>query len=492
MHGRGQPRDAGVQTPARRLLSGLSGRLLAFTAIIIMLIEVVIFVPSLASFQRTWLQDKVNSAGLALLAVQEARDSPMMEAVHRDLLERVGVARAELRQRPGSVVIVLATSENAIGVEPRRIDLRRNSWFASIRDAFAVLFSRPGGFIEAVAQAQNRSDEVVAILLMQDALRADLLAFAERIFSLSLLISALTAGLVYFALDRTIVRPIQRLTEQILRFRDSPQDNSTMIRPSGRGDELGQAEVALAEMEHAVRSALTQQQRLAALGAAVARLAHDLRNSLATAQIVSDRLASSDDPKVRLVAPRLERALLRASKLAEAALRYGKAEEPPPRMEPVGLAAALAEAAADALAGFPQVPFFNQVGGDVIIRADRDQLHRILVNLMRNAAQAMTAETDEDEPAPRPPRLGATAHFEHGMARIRIEDAGPGLPAAMKAKLFQPFSSAHRGEGSGLGLAIARELARSQGGDLELAASGPDGAAFDLRLPLAHTAASVA
>ncbi|MBY0447657.1 MAG: hypothetical protein K2P95_03120, partial [Hyphomonadaceae bacterium] len=341
MHGRGQPRDAGVETPARRLLSGLSGRLLAFTAIIIMLVEVVIFVPSLASFQRTWLQDKVNSAGLALLAVQEARDSPVMESVHRDLLERVGVARAELRQRPGSVVIVLSTSENAVGVEPRRIDLRRNSWFASIRDAFAVLFSRPGGFIEAVAQAQNRSDEVVAILLMQDALRADLLEFAERIFSLSLLISAVTAGLVYIALGLTIVRPIQRLTEQILRFRDSPQDNSTMIRPSGRGDEIGQAEVALAEMEHAVRSALTQQQRLAALGAAVARLAHDLRNSLATAQIVSDRLASSDDPKVRLVAPRLERALLRASKLAEAALRYGKAEEPPPRMEPVGLAAAL-------------------------------------------------------------------------------------------------------------------------------------------------------
>ncbi|MBY0448803.1 MAG: ATP-binding protein, partial [Hyphomonadaceae bacterium] len=144
------------------------------------------------------------------------------------------------------------------------------------------------------------------------------------------------------------------------------------------------------------------------------------------------------------------------------------------------------------LAGFPQVPFFNQVGGDVTIRADRDQLHRILVNLMRNAAQAMTAETDEDEPPPRPPRLSATAHFERGMARIRIEDAGPGLPAAMKAKLFQPFSSAHRGEGSGLGLAIARELARSQGGDLELASSGPDGAAFDLLLPLAHTAASVA
>lgn len=492
MHGRDQPQHAGVGTRARRLLSGLSGRLLAFTAIIIMLVEIVIFVPSLAAFQRNWLQDKVNSAGLALLAVQEARDSAMMEAVHRDLLERVGVARAELQQRPGSVAIVLAASDTPAATAPRRIDLRRDQWFASIGDAFGVLLSRPGGYIQAVAQAENSSDEVVSILLMQDTLRADLMHFAERIFLLSLLISLVTAGLVYFALDRTIVRPIQRLTEQILRFRDSPQDNSHMIDPSGRRDEIGQAELALAEMEHAVRSALTQQQRLAALGSAVARLAHDLRNSLATAQIVSDRLASSDDPKVRLVAPRLERALLRASKLAEAALRYGKAEEPPPRMEPIALAAALAEAAADALAGFPQVPFFNQVGGDLAIRADRDQLHRILVNLMRNAAQAMTAEPETDEPAPRPPRLSATAHAERGMARIRIEDAGPGLPPAMKAKLFQPFSSAHRGDGSGLGLAIARELARSQGGDLELAASSPEGAAFDLLLPLAHADAAVA
>jgi hypothetical protein len=358
-------------------------------------------------------------------------------------------------------------------------------------DAFSALFSPKGAYLRAVAAAEGRPGEVVEVVLVQDPLRRDMLRFAQRIFALSLLISAVTAGLVYFALDRSIVGPIQSLTQQILRLRDSPQDNSRSVHPSGRRDEIGHAEIALAEMEQAVRGALTQQQRLAALGAAVARLAHDLRNSLATAQIVSDRLSASEDPKVRLVAPRLERALLRASKLAEAALRYGKAEEPPPRIEPVALAAALAEAAADALAGFPQVPFFNQIGSDVTILADRDQLHRILVNLMRNAAQAMTAEPDEDDPAPRPPRLSATAYPDHGKARIRIEDVGPGLPNAMKAKLFQPFSSAQRGEGAGLGLAIARELARSQGGDLELAASGPEGAAFDLLLPLTPAPAPV-
>jgi len=486
-----------------RVAGSLSGRLLLLTAMIIMMAEIVIFVPSLAAFHRNWLTDKVQAAELALMSVAAAEDRDGMGAVRSRLLQRTGIAKVALMPDPeragaapraATVELAMAPlsgsglSESRLSDSGRipTVDLRDHRPLNSISAAFRSLFAPDGARLRAIGPAAEFPDQQVEIVLVQDALRQEMHSFVQRIFALSVLISLITAGLVYYALDRSIVRPIQSLTRQILVFRDRPEDVSRAIRPSGRTDEIGQAEAALSEMEQAVRTALTQQQRLAALGAAVARLAHDLRNSLATAQIVSDRLTASEDPKVRLVAPRLEKAILRASRLAEAALRYGRAEEPPPQIERVALAAALAEAAGDSLAPFPQVPFYNQVGSDVQVLADREHLHRILSNLMRNAAQAMTREPeDDDDPPLPPPRLTATAHQEGERIRMTLSDVGPGLPAAVVNKLFLPFSTAQRADGTGLGLAIAKELARAQGGDLLLSGSGSEGAAFDLLLPAA-------
>lgn len=487
--------DAGRKAPnliRDRIAGSLSGRLLLLTVMIIMLAEIVIFVPSLAGFHRDWLRNRLQSAELALLSVEAAGDaSSAMVSLHSRLLQRSGVARVVLHEASpsgaeaeavGADAMVL-TVQDAVERPQALVSLRNHRPLTSMQAALSSLFARSGATVRAVGDAAEYPGQTVEVWLVQDSLRLEMLRFVRRIFALSVLISLITAGLVYYALDRSIVRPIQNLTRQIVLFRDRPEDVSSAIRPSDRLDEIGQAEVALSQMEHAVRTALTQQQRLAALGSAVARLAHDLRNSLATAQIVSDRLTSSEDPKVRLVAPRLEKAILRASRLAEAALRYGRTEEPPPQIERVPLAAALAEAAGDSLAPFPQVPFYNLVGADVHVAADRDHLHRILSNLMRNAAQAMLREPDEDDPPPPAPKLAAAAHQEEGRIRLTLSDVGPGLPSAVLGKLFQPFSAAQRDEGAGLGLAIARELARSLGGDLQLASSGPDGTAFDLILP---------
>lgn len=472
-----------------RVFGGLSGRLLLLTAMVVMLAEIVIFVPSLASFHRNWLADKLQSSELALLSVQAADGGATMVGLHSRLLERYGIAKVVLRRDTGEVDAQLPPdmelSMHAVPeVGPLRIvDLRSHHPLTAIRAAFGSLFANPHTQLRVVGDAVEFPGSRIEFMLVQDALQKEMTAFVRRIFALSVVLSLVTAGLVHYTLDRSIVRPIQSLTRQIMVFRDQPEDVSRAIQLSGRKDEIGQAEVALGEMEQAVRTALTQQQRLAALGSAVARLAHDLRNSLATAQIVSDRLTASDDPKVRMVAPRLERALLRASRLAEAALRYGRTDEPPPQIERVALAEALAEAAGDSLAPFPSVPFYNLVGGDVHIAVDRDYLHRILSNLMRNAAQAMTREPDEDDEPQPPPKLTAAAHQEGSRVRLTISDVGPGLPSAVMTRLFQPFSTAQRDDGTGLGLAIAKELARVMGGDLVLSSSTSQGTAFELILP---------
>jgi signal transduction histidine kinase len=282
---------------------------------------------------------------------------------------------------------------------------------------------------------------------------------------------------VYGALTLAFVRPMRALTQAIERFRDAPEDASISFVHSARADEIGRAERAGAAMAEQIRASLRQRERLAALGAAVARISHDLRNMLATAQIVADRLAQSEDPRVRAAAPRLERAIGRAAGLASSALAYGRAEEAAPVLRPIRLAEACAEAAGDGLAGFGELPCRMDVADDVIVVADADHLHRILVNLLRNAAQAMDGRARQG--------MGVciSAAREGALIALDIADRGPGVPEGARERLFAPFVSADRAHGgAGLGLAIARELARAMGGDVELARSDAEGATFRVTL----------
>ncbi len=479
----GSPPQSGAHPiGAVRFFRSLSGRLLMLTVLFVMLAEMVTFVPSLAAFHRNWLSERAESAEIALGSLEDAPTDALSELLQSNLLMLAGVRYVALMRADGSAPIQLASMSDLVPTDLPTVDLRRHMPMPAIETAFATLFSRPGDMIRVINTSKHFPEGLVETIVVQDQLRQDMLAFGERVLALSLIISFITGGLVFYSLNRSFVRPMKELVNHISAFRERPDDASRVLRPSGRRDEIGRAEHALADMEHQVRAALGQQQRLAALGAAVARLAHDLRNSLATAQVVSERLGVSDDPKVRLVAPRLERAIARAGRLAEAALRYGRADEAPPQMERTPLAAAVAEAAGDALAGFPAVMFNNRIGTDLTVQVDREYLHRILVNLIRNGAQAMTAAQDTLKSHELPMKFSASAYLDvdNNCVRMSLADTGPGLPEAAKARLFEPFSAVQRADSTGLGLAIARELARAQGGDLTLTSSGPEGAVFDL------------
>mgnify|MGYP001029464504 CR=1 FL=1 len=143
-----------------------------------------------------------------------------------------------------------------------------------------------------------------------------------RILGLSIVISLITAGAVYFSLQWLLVRPMRRITGGMARFQEDPEDETRIIVPAARADELGIAERQLAVMQRDVRAALVQKQRLATLGAAVAKINHDLRNSLATAMLVHDRLADIDDPEVQKVTPRLFAAIDAAVGLCRQTLNY--------------------------------------------------------------------------------------------------------------------------------------------------------------------------
>jgi len=310
-------------------------------------------------------------------------------------------------------------------------------------------------------------------------LKAGLWRFSKRVFAAGLLVSTLVGGVIYAALAVIFVAPMRRLARSMIRFRDEPEDPTRTIRPSGRRDEIGEAEQALGELQEQVRQALGQKAHLAALGSAVATINHDLRNVLTTAQLVSDRLAQNPDPQVRTQAERLVRAIDRGVRLAEEVLRFGRTEERPAARELVTLRPLLEEAFTDAAAAASAPTGLDlQVSDAVRVLGDGEHLHRIFLNLMRNAVLAMEAQKDRANPG----MIRLSVRDQDDFIAIDVADDGPGLPPRVQDSLFQPFAASESRNGSGLGLSIARELARAQGGDVALVETGSTGTVFEVRL----------
>ena len=293
----------------------------------------------------------------------------------------------------------------------------------------------------------------------------------------------LTTGVgavVYLSLNLFLVRPMQRITDAMERFRADPEDPEARVPLSGRRDEIGRAEAELDRMQADLRAALNSRARLAALGEAVAKINHDLKNMLTSAQIASERLAALKDPKVSQALPRLERALDRAVKLASGVLAYGKTQEAAPEPRPVPLAAAIEAAAEEARLAERGVA--AELSGRRR-RAGHRRPRPAAPHPGQPAAQRPRGDRAPGGPQAPGPHRGHRWSGPADASLVRLTDNGPGVPERVRERLFQPFAGSGRPDSTGLGLAIARELAQAHGGDLTLADTGPKGSTFELRLP---------
>jgi len=455
---------------------GLSARLLTLTILFVAFGGALSLPPTLAAFEEQWLLDRVRAAELASLAPDVAPDRKVSEQLKSELLRGAGVE------------IVAISNDNTrrlVFSGPRQI---RAPYLVDLRGGvgldllapFRTLFSPPDSRMRVMAAPRFRSSIDFVEFVAPDAeLKKALVGYLWRVILIIAFVSATAGVLVYLTLNFFLVRPMQRITYAMERFRADPDDPRARVPLSGRRDEIGRAESELDLMQADLRAALNSRARLAALGEAVAKINHDLKNMLTSAQIASERLAALKDPKVTQALPRLERALDRAVKLASGVLTYGKSQESPPEARAVLLAPAVEAAAEEARLSEEGVRLVNQVRARDQVFADPDQLHRILVNLMRNAREAI--EHQEERAAPGAVKVAVA--YPDGLSVIRVADNGPGVPERARERLFQPFAGSGRPGGAGLGLAIARELAQGHGGDLALAESGTEGAAFEVRLP---------
>jgi signal transduction histidine kinase len=431
-----------------------------------------------AGFRTTWLLQRGQAAQIAALAVEAAPDGRVSEELSRQLLESAQVVSVAVQAQDFRGEILPPAIE--IGGELIPIDMRNQSLVDGVVGVFEHLLAPRGRFLRIIVEPALTRDETMEVIVPEAALRRALVAFSRTLLVFSVLVAAVVGGLVYFAIYRLVVRPMDRLTDGIERFANAPEGGD--IDPaSGGSDEITRANVALRSMQKTVSAAFRQRKRLAELGEAVAKINHDLRNSLAAAQIVSEGLAQSEDPRVKRAAPRLERAIQRAVNLAEATLSHARAEPAEPNLTQVNLVSTLDEAASEGLAGCGEIDWKIEAPGAVNAIVDADHVHRIVANLVRNAGRAI----HEQKARTTPGRISARVFREGANAIVEIADNGPGIPANIATRLFQPFAGSGSRGGAGLGLAIARELARGMKGELEMASNTECGAVFRLRVPAA-------
>jgi signal transduction histidine kinase len=446
---------------------GLSGKLLLLTILFVMLAEVLIFVPSMSNFRRNFLQERLNAAQIAALSAEAAPNRQIPKMLRDELLRSASVRAVALKRNEMRLLVLEAEQMKMVA---DTYDLRETSWTKLIMDALKVFVAEPGRTIRITGVPSLAVGDFIEVVLDERPLQQAIYRFAVNIAGLSLIISAITAALVYVALNALLVRPMRRLTGNMLAFSKNPEDARLIITPSARRDEIGTAERELAGMQEELLGTLRQKNHLAALGLAVSKINHDLRNILANAQIISDHLGTIDDPTVQRLTPRLIGSLDRAIRLCSDTLHYGRAKESRPECKRFPLLPLVTEVAdANGLPVEGEIDWRCTMPGDIEVLADRDQLYRVLANLMRNARQAIEEKRLAGDPATPPDAVIATARQLDGETVIEIADSGPGIPEKARAALFEAFRSTTRRGGSGLGLAIAAEILRAHGGSIELA-----------------------
>ena len=461
--------------PKRSRRLGLSGKLLLLTIPLVMIAEVLIYVPAIANFWTNRLNDRLAAANTAALVLDAAPSGMVPDSLARQILTSINARGVAIKM--GQQRRLLASADLPASID-HDFDMRDMTVWSSIVNSLKMMTETGDHTMRVIGPAPGRA-QFIEVVTDEKPLRRAMYRFSRNLLGVSLLLAVLTAALVYLALHFLFVRPMRRLTASLVGFHENPESVARIIVPSSRSDEIGVAERELADMQRDLVSMLHQKSRLAALGLAVSKINHDLHNLLASSQLLSDQLASVPDPRVQRFAPKLMRSLERAIAFCQSTLSYGKVQEPAPDRRLVAVEPVVAEVRETAgLSPDASITWVAAIERGLKIDADPDQLFRVLLNLVRNAAQALDSLSGDVGVR----QIRITGRREGSVTILEVSDTGPGVPAKVREHLFEAFRGAGRPGGSGLGLAIAAELVRAHDGDIQLV-EGTLGATFRITIP---------
>ena len=452
----------------------LSARVFWLTVSIIFVVDILVMMPGMGREWQNCLNNKVTQAAeVAVTVISGPAAGNFANAQTRDALSSLS-GTIGITLMGGVKPISILPVSTSLQLDPN-VDLDRVSLWQSAWQADREVLGLCAAYLPVNAAFPLGSDPRIQIVISARPLIAHLRGYVAQTVTYSVIVAALTGGLVYAALDRLLVKPMRIMTADIVAFRRDPEHArlSGLKWLSRKGDdEISRAAHELVIMQDELRTALWRNAQLAALGTAIAKMSHDLRNILGSALLVAGRFRSHGDPAIKQASALLISSMERAVELVTRTVDSADGRPPPVSRSPVVLRELVDEVADFIRQGGTGMAIENQVPGSLVLPLDRNQMYRVLANLLRNAAEAQAG------------RATLTTEDEHGVSQLVVTDDGHGLPRKALAGLFRPFAGSGRNRGTGLGLAIARDLIRAHGGDLRLRKTGPDGTEFIMSLPI--------
>jgi signal transduction histidine kinase len=450
----------------------LSARVFWLTVTIIFAVDFLLLMPGLGRQWRYCLENGVTQAEAAVLAIAGQPSIHSLNPQARDALsKRLGIVAITLMS--GSQATAILPAGTALRMDPE-VDFDRVGSWQSVWQADRAVLGLCAPFLPVSATLPTGADTPIEVIISTRPMVAHLRRYVARMLKYSVILAVLTGGLVYAALHRLLVKPMRMMTADIVAFRRDPEyaQLSGLKWLSRRGDdEISGAARELLAMQDELRTALWRSAQLAALGTAIAKFNHDLRNILHSALLVAGRLQTNDDPTIMRASSSLISLIEQAVELVTQTMESAGGRPPSVSRSPVALRDLVDEVADFIRQGETGMAIENLVPGTLLLPLDRNKIFRALANLLRNAAEAQAG------------RAVLTMELENGVTQLVVADNGPGLSPKALAGLFKPFAGSGRSGGTGLGLAIARDLVRAHGGDLLLRKTGPEGTAFILSLP---------
>ena len=236
------------------------------------------------------------------------------------------------------------------------------------------------------------------------------------------------------------------------------------------------------------RESLYQREKLAALGSLLAGVAHELNNPLSVVVARAVLLEEQGDSATRAAALKIRTSAERCARIVRTFLAMARQQQPergPVAINEVISAALDIAAYAVRTSG---VEITLDLAPDVpLILADADQLHQVMLNLVINAQQSL-----QEQPTPRRIRIRSGYDAASGNVRVSVADNGPGVPAHLRARIFDPyFTTKPIGIGTGVGLAVSLGIVEAHGGTLSLDCPAGGGATFTMTLPAGGVGAAV-
>ncbi len=321
----------------------------------------------------------------------------------------------------------------------------------------------------------QRIGQVVMIRSLEEAGRL----FRSISNSLLLLwsLSIAAAFVLSYLLAGRILRPIGPLIQSTREVGRGNYEHEIKIEATG---ELGELATAFDQMRRSLKQSqaeLLKRERLATIGQMASSIVHDLRNPLAAIATAAEMLQRDHlaEERRKTLVESQQRAAQRMQEMLGELLDFTRGNYNL-ELEHHRLARLVERALQTVNATRAGVEVAVQIPPDLIVTADSERLRRVFENLLSNAVQAMS-----NQPAPRHLTIRAASLAQ--AVRVDVIDTGPGVPAEIRDRLFEPFVSQGKLGGTGLGLAIAKSIIEAHGGTIGLETSTEHGADFYFLLP---------